>query len=112
METITYLNFEWNREKAKLNKIKHGISFKTAVRVFNDPNRFEEFDWKHSFDEERWQVTGMADDILFVIYTERRDKIRIISAREATEVERSKYYGRLGILHDESRRTVDAGRKS
>ena len=113
METIIYLNFEWDREKAKRNKIKHGISFKTAAKVFNDPNRLEEFDWVHSWNEERWQVIGMADDILFVIYTERRDKIRIISAREAEEDERRAYYGRrLGILHDESRRTVDDGGES
>ncbi len=112
MTTIYYLNFEWDREKAKLNKIKHGISFKAAAKVFNDPNRFEEFDWTHSFYEDRWQVTGMADDVLFVVYTERRDKIRLISAREATEEERSRYYGRLGILHDESWRTADGGRES
>ena len=111
METVTYLNFEWDREKAKRNKIKHGVSFKTAVKVFSDPNCLKEYDWLHSFDEERWQITGMADDILFVIYTERRDKVRIISAREATEIERGKYYGRLGILHDEGRGTLDGGGK-
>ena len=112
METITYLNFEWDKEKAKLNKIKHGISFKAAAKVFNDPNRLEDFDVFHSWDEERWQVIGMADDILFVIYTERRERFRIISAREATADERSRYYGRLGILHDESGRTVDCGGES
>ncbi|MBE8950391.1 MAG: BrnT family toxin [Quinella sp. 3Q1] len=97
------MNFEWDREKAKLNKIKHGVSFKSAAKVFNDPNRLEEFDAFHSWDEERWQVIGMADNVLFVVYTERRDKIRLISAREATEEERRKYYGKLGVLHDESR---------
>ena len=112
MTTITYLNFEWDREKAKRNKIKHGISFKAAAKVFNDPNRLEEYDFEHSFDEERWQVTGMADDVLFVVYTERRDKIRLISAREATEEERRRYYGRFGILHDESWRTADGGGES
>ena len=114
METIIYLNFEWDREKAKLNKIKHGVSFKSATKVFNDPNRLKIFDDEHSFDEERWQIIGMADDILFVVYTERSDRIRIISAREAEEDERRDYYeyGGLGILHDESRRTVDGGGES
>lgn len=112
MDTIIYLNFEWDREKAKLNKIKHGISFKAAAKVFNDPNRIEEFDALHSWDEERWQVIGMSDNVLFVVYTERLDRIRLISAREATEDERSRYYGKLGILHDESWRTVDGGGKS
>ena len=41
METIIYLNFEWDREKAKFNKIKHGVSFKSAAKVFNDPNRLD-----------------------------------------------------------------------
>ncbi|MBR0261931.1 MAG: BrnT family toxin [Selenomonadaceae bacterium] len=115
METIIYLNFEWDREKAKLNKIKHGISFKTATAVFDDPNRLDLPDDDHSFDEARRKVIGMVDDILFVIYTERRDRIRLVSARKAEEYERSDYYaygGKFGILHEESRRTVDGGGKS
>ena len=111
METVTYLNFEWDRAKAKLNKIKHGVSFKTATAVFDDPHCFKEYDWDHSFDEDRWKIIGMVDNVLFVIYTERQDKIRIISAREATELERRKYYGRLGILHEESWGTFDGGGK-
>ena len=95
--------FQWDEEKAKINKIKHGISFKTAVKVFQDENRLETFDWEHSRYEDRYQVIGLVDDVLFVVYTERRDKIRLISAREATEEERRKYYGKLGVLHDESR---------
>ena len=70
------------------------------------------YDWDHSFDEERWKIIGMVDNVLFVIYTERQDKIRIISAREATELERRKYYGRLGILHEESWGTFDGGGES
>ena len=112
METIIYQHYEWDREKAKLNKIKHGVSFKTATAVFDDPNRIEEFDALHSWDEERWQVIGMANDVLFVVYTERLDKIRLISAREATEDERSRYYGGFRILHEESWRTVDGGGES
>ena len=114
METIIYFNFEWDREKAKLNKIKHGVSFKTAAKVFNDPNHFKEYDWDHSFDEERWKIIGMVDNILFVIYTERSNRIRLISAREASEDERSDYYayGGFGILYDESWGTVDGGGES
>lgn len=112
METITYLNFEWDREKAKLNKIKHGVSFKTATAVFDDPNRLDLPDNSHSFNESRRKVIGMANDILFVIYTDRRERIRLISAREAEEDERRDYYeygGKLGVLHEESGRTVDGG---
>ena len=115
METIIYLNFEWDKDKAKLNKIKHGVSFKTATAVFDDPNRLDLPDDEHSFDEARRKVIGMVDDILFVIYTERRDRIRLISARKAEEDERSDYYaygGKFGILHEESWRTFDGGGES
>ena len=115
MTTVYYLNFEWDREKAKRNKIKHGISFKTATAVFDDPNRLDLPDDEHSFEESRRKVIGMVDNILFVIYTERSNRIRLISAREATEEERSDYYaygGKLGILHDESWRTADGGGES
>ena len=114
METIIYLNFEWDREKAKLNKIKHGVSFKSAAKVFNDPHRLDLPDNSHSFNEARRKVIGMADDVLFVIYTERSERIRLIAAREAEEDERRDYYayGGFGILHNESWRTVDGGGKS
>lgn len=74
------------------NKIKHGINFKTAVRVFEDPYRIMEYDYEYSFDEDRWKVIGKVDDILFVIYTERGEFTRLISARKATSTERRKYY--------------------
>ena len=42
--------------------------------------------------EERWDVIGRVDDILFVVYTERNDRTRIISARKATKEEIDEYY--------------------
>ena len=114
METIIYQHYEWDREKAKLNKIKHGVSFKAATAVFDDPNRLDLPDNSHSFDEARRKVIGMADDVLFVIYTERGERTRLISARKAEEYERRDYYeyGGLGILHEESWRTIDGGGES
>ena len=103
--------FEWDDAKNKINKIKHGINFKTAARVFSDPYLLEEYDEEHSFDEDRWKVIGMVDDVLFVIYTDRDEKIRLISAREATEQERRRYYGNRILLFAEGR-TVDGGRES
>lgn len=93
--------FEWDDAKNKINKIKHGINFKTAVKVFNDPYRFEEYDNEHSQDEDRWKVVGMVDDILTVIYTEREESTRLISAREANEKERRRYYGYRILLSTE-----------
>ena len=85
--------FEWDEEKNRLNKIKHGINFKTAAKVFNDEDRIERRDYEHSQDEDRWQVIGLVEDVLFVVYTKRGIKTRLISARLATDYERSEYYG-------------------
>lgn len=87
------LVFEWDSEKARINKRKHKVSFKTAAKVFFDVNRIELRDEEHSDDEDRWQVIGKVDDILFVVYTDREDRTRIISARKADRDERRIYYG-------------------
>lgn len=85
--------FQWDSDKAKINKIKHGISFKTAIKVFEDENRIERYDAEHSQGEERWQVIGKVEEVLFVVYTERGDVTRLISAREADDTEKEIYYG-------------------
>lgn len=72
--------------------MKHGIDFNTAIHVFDDENRIEIYDVEHSLTEDRYNTIGMVHDILFVVYTERRDKLRIISARLATTAERRIYY--------------------
>ena len=86
--------FEWDDEKAAANLKKHGVDFQRAVLVFSDFNRIEFYDTAHSGDEDRYNTIGMVDDILYVVYTERRDRIRIISARPATKPERRLYYDR------------------
>lgn len=91
------LIFEWDEEKALINKRKHKVSFETATNVFFDENRIELRDEDHSDDEDRWQVIGKVDDILFVVYTEREDRTRIISARKADKKERREYYGNSNL---------------
>ena len=87
------LIFEWDAEKAAFNLRKHNISFETAANVFFDENRIEKLDKEHSYNEDRWKVLGKVAEVLLVIYTEREDKTRIISARKATPKERRIYYG-------------------
>ena len=87
--------FEWDSRKDKINRKKHHIDFETASRVFDDEFRIEIYDSKHSDLEDRFITIGMVNDILtvvFVAYTMRNQFIRIISARKATEAERSEYY--------------------
>lgn len=87
------LSFEWDENKNIANKAKHGIDFETAALVFSDRRRVEFVDTIHSTDEERYITIGMAYKVLFVVYTERQDVIRMISARLATAKERRLYYG-------------------
>ena len=87
--------FEWDEGKAALNLKRHGISFETAAKVFQDENRIEIYDTAHSMEEDRYITIGLAGEVLFVVYTERTPNIRLISARLATERERRLYYGDL-----------------
>ena len=92
---MTDLLFEWDDHKESINIKKHGINFTTASRVFLDPNRIERYDSLHSsYFEDRYNTIGKVNDILFVVYTDRADSIRIISARIASREEKEAYeYG-------------------
>ena len=84
---------EWDDDKAEINFKKHGIYFEDAAWIFLDENRIEEFDELHSDYEDRIKVIGRVGKVLAVIYTERGEKYRIISARYATKKEMDNYYG-------------------
>ena len=84
---------EWDDRKNEINKRKHGLGFETAAYVFMDPNCVELYDELHSDEEDRYQIIGRVGTILFVVYTERGDVSRIISALPATAKERRMYYG-------------------
>lgn len=90
------MQFEWNSDKANLNLKKHGVSFSEASTVFNDPLSLTFPDPDHSYGEDRYVIIGLsgANRILVVSHTDRADRIRIISAREATRKEQRFYeYG-------------------
>lgn len=84
---------EWDDEKNRINKRKHGISFETAALVFADEMRVEYYDALHSDDEERYIVLGVVEKVLYVVYTDRGEASRLISARLATATEWRVYYG-------------------
>lgn len=91
--------FEWDENKEKINISKHGLDFSTAALVFRDQNRLEWFDELHSDYEDRYITIGEINGIavvLMVVYTERGDAIRLISARKATKQEGRMYYGAQG----------------
>ena len=84
---------EWDEEKAQSNLMKHGISFEEAATVFEDPVAVTFEDHEHSTNEERLVTIGYSAQlrVLLVVNTDREDRIRIISARKATAVERKLY---------------------
>ena len=88
------MRFEWDAEKAEYNLKKHGVDFRDAVAVFDDVYRIEWYDEEHSDTEDRYNTIGMVRSILFVVYTERGERTRIISARKATPREERFYYDR------------------
>jgi len=87
------MQFEWDREKAKKNLMKHKVSFDEAVTVFYDPLSATFDDPDHSDDEQRLITVGYSSHrrLLIVAHTERGKTIRIISARSATAHERKRH---------------------
>jgi uncharacterized DUF497 family protein len=86
------MDFEWDAQKAHMNARKHGIQFADAVHVLEDDNALTTSE--HASDgEERWITLGVdaLGRILVVVYTWRKTRVRIISARPATPGERDRY---------------------
>jgi uncharacterized DUF497 family protein len=88
------LEFEWHEAKAEANWQSHGVSFELAKTVFKDPFAIERLDDREDYGEERFVIVGMAEGhvLVFVAYTEREDRIRIISARRVTQHEQDDYF--------------------
>jgi uncharacterized DUF497 family protein len=87
------MQFEWNENKARHNKRKHGVSFREALTSFYDSGQVAFYDVDHSEDEDREILLGYSNQgqLLLVVYTFRNDIIRIISARRATRKEAEDY---------------------
>ncbi len=85
--------FEWDDQKAATNLSKHGVSFDEVVTVFGDGRALTFSDTDHSEREDRSRTYGISNKarLLVVVHTERRNGIRIISARKATRNEKSIY---------------------
>ena len=85
--------FEWDDEKAARNAGVHGVTFEEARAAFYDPDAKHEDD--PGPDEERFiRLCRQGLDVLVVIWTERGDRIRIISARPANKHEQLTYFRR------------------
>ena len=87
------MEFEWDPRKAAANLAKHEVSFEEAATVFGDPFGRIIGDRRHSSEERRFALLGRCGQgrLLAVMYVERFEVVRIISARRATGFERRTY---------------------
>ena len=86
------MNFEFDASKQASNLRKHGIDLTDAAYVFLDPHRFDLPDLRKDYGENRRICVGQVlTRIWVVIYTQRADAIRLISARKANEREKNRY---------------------
>jgi uncharacterized DUF497 family protein len=89
--------FVWDEAKNRINQRKHGISFETAARIFEDPNVVS-YPERRVDEEERWHAIGSAGGIaiVLVVHTSEEEdgeeEIRIVSARKASPRERDLYH--------------------
>ncbi len=86
------ISFEWDKGNIDKNFVKHGVTNKEAEEIFNNQPLISE-DVKHSKREIRFQALGKTDKkrLLFLSFTVRYDRIRIISARDMNKKEVSRY---------------------
>ena len=97
-DKLMQYNLEWDPDKARLNRGKHGVSFEQGATVFRDPRALSLYDEEHSVTEDRWITLGIAaNGIVLAVHHTFMDidpssvKIRIFSCRKATKNEISKY---------------------
>lgn len=85
------ISIEWDPKKAHTNQHKHGVAFADAVSALEDPYALTIED-EHP-QERRFITLGMdgLDRLLVVVFTYRKETIRLISARKATPGERKAY---------------------
>lgn len=91
------MRLEWDPRSELANQRKHGVSFNEARQVFDDPLHVSMLDRRFTYFEERWITAGRTQYRRLVVvadlYFDDKDEevVRIISAREATALERRQY---------------------
>lgn len=90
MATVVHGDFEWDEEKAVVNRVKHGVTFEEALLALKDALSL---DFDDLVEPENLITLAAAPSgrILYIVSTVRGERLRIISARDATSNERRRY---------------------
>jgi uncharacterized DUF497 family protein len=85
--------FDWDEANREKNWLKHQVAAGECEEVFFNLPLLLQADVVHSQVESRYYVLGCtnAGRYLFIIFTVRKDKIRVISARDMSQKERAVY---------------------
>lgn len=85
--------FEWDKGNKQKSLVRHEVSNEECEEIFFDPNKEIQKDILHSMDEERYVLIGQTKQrrLLYIIFTIRKDKVRVISARDINKKERKLY---------------------
>ncbi|HCC69247.1 MAG TPA: hypothetical protein DEP99_05110 [Nitrospiraceae bacterium] len=86
--------FEWDEGNISKSWIKHGVTYFECEEVFFNEPLIVKIDKVHSGEEDRYYVLGKTDmeRLLFIVFTIRGKRIRVISARDTNKKERRLYY--------------------
>ena len=89
------MDFEWDEAKRLSNIAKHGIDFYAAIGVFESGHLLTRSDRDL---EERWTALGLLEGrVVAVVFTDRGEARRVISARRARRHERQQHHARFGV---------------
>ncbi|MFH2053496.1 MAG: BrnT family toxin [bacterium] len=85
--------FEWDEGNLLKNWEKHGVTAAECEQLFFNRPLIAHPDESHSLEEDRFYLLGQADTgrRLFLVFTIREDRIRVISARDMSRKERRSY---------------------
>lgn len=87
------LEFQWDKGNTDKNLVNHGVTNQEIEEIFLDVNKRIFTDVLHSGNEERFRVIGLTREsrLLFVVFTIRKEKVRVISARKINKKEVNLY---------------------
>jgi uncharacterized protein len=91
------MEFEWDEAKCRANYAKHGLDFRDAEQVFQGIILTVQDD-RQDYGEKRFISLGLLEDVVIVVvYTERSERIRLISMRKANQKERQAYEEKISF---------------